>query len=209
MSRAMTHLSNLGIFSFICLLGGAVHILAPDHWVPVSILSWQHGWRLSRLTAFVFLAFLFHVLLGFLIYWLLQSLIFRVPASAFWIYTVFLIGSVAMVRGIRFKKIRDILRSGSGGFWGIMTVFSFLGPCESIIPILLKARHLGTGYMVPVLAFLLGTVVAGMVLITGGQRAWNRPLWLPRGVQWFGNGAMTFPVMAGVMLSLALLLKLP
>lgn len=204
----MTNSSDLGLFALICVLGGAVHTLAPDHWVPASILSWQRGWRLPKLTAFALLAFASHIFLGFLIYWFLLKMISQVPSSAFLVYSLFLVGSVALVRGIRFKRIREVLRTGPKGFWGGLTVFSLLGPCESIIPILVKSRQLGMGYFIPTVAFLVGTFLAGMALITSGRMVWNRPLWLPKGIQLSGNGAMTLPVMAGVMLSLALLVKL-
>lgn len=192
-------------FALSCMLGGALHVLAPDHWVPVSLLSWQRGWRMSRLAAFSFLVFVPHIFLGFFIYWLILDRIARVPASAFFLFSVVFIVSVALVRRFRFKRIHEVLRTGPQGFSALITAFSLLGPSESLIPFLLKARSLGMGYIIPSVAFLLGTLLSGIVLIVSGKIVWNRPYWFPRTIKWTDQGMWVVPVMAGVILSLVFL----
>jgi hypothetical protein len=119
-----------------------------------------------------------------------------------------LIGSVALVRGIRFRHIPEVLRTGSGGFWGLLTVISLLGPCEAIIPILVKARLLGTGYLIPATAFFMGSLIGGLFLVLSGRMIWNRPLWLPQGMQWLRSFRLAVPLMAVVVMSLTLLLRI-
>jgi uncharacterized membrane protein YdfJ with MMPL/SSD domain len=83
-----------------------------------------------------------------------------------------------------------------------------LGPCESIIPIFIKAASLGTGYALPLASFLAGTVLTGSVLVLSGRIVWNRPFWLMRAFDWALQRTAVLPVAAGVALGLRLLLRL-
>lgn len=206
----MSMLDNHAVemFTLLCALAGALHVLAPDHWVPASILSWQKGWKASRVALFSILVFVSHLLLGFLIFFLARPLMEGISSSTLLAFSLTLVALVAIARGMRFSRIREVLRGGQGGIWGVFTVFSLLGPCESIIPVFIKAGHLGTGYLLPFSAFFAGTLVAGIALIFSGRMIWNRPQLLPRALNWSRLRVAVIPVVTGVVVGLTYILKL-
>ncbi|MCM2277949.1 MAG: hypothetical protein NDJ89_07710 [Oligoflexia bacterium] len=194
-------------FGLLCALAGAFHVIAPDHWVPASLLSWQRGWRSGRAAAFAALAFAAHVALGFLIFLLLGRGIWDLASTNLLSFALVLVAGVAVIRAFRFRRIREVLSSGNNGVWGFFMVFSLLGPCESLIPILIKARSLGAGYVLPLLAFFAGTALSGLLLVFSGRFFWNRPHWLPRGVHAANQRLATVPVVTVVVLGLAFLVR--
>ena len=188
-------------------LAGAIHVLAPDHWVPASILSWQRRWRAPATALFSTAALVMHVMLGAALYFLLEERLHRLSDTHLLSYALTFVVAVMLVRGLRFSRIHDVQKQGSS-WWGMLGVVSLLGPCESIIPIFVKSSSLGVGYLLPLLAFLAGTVGMGTVLVLGGKWLWNRPLWLPRAFGWVNQRLTVFPVAAGVVLGLRFLLRL-
>ena len=52
---------------------GAIHVLSPDHWMPASILAWQRGWKLSKVSSFAAGVLLVHVALGFVVFFVLNQ----------------------------------------------------------------------------------------------------------------------------------------
>ncbi|MCM2324214.1 MAG: hypothetical protein NDJ90_13230 [Oligoflexia bacterium] len=195
------------LFAILCALAGALHVIAPDHWVPASLLSWQRRWRLSRIAGFAALAFGLHVALGFLLFYLFGEAVWEMASSNLLVFSLILVAGVAAIRAFRFQRIREVLASGGSGIWGVFMVFSLLGPCESLIPILIKSRQLGAGLLLPLVAFYAGTLLAGGALIFFGKGLWNRPHWLPRGLYAGTQRLATVPVIACVAVGLALLLK--
>lgn len=189
-------------------LAGAVHVLAPDHWLPASVLSWQRGWSLKRSAFFAAIAFLIHVLLGLAIYFGFESFFAKLESTVLAVFGTILVVSVMAIRLIRFSRLREVLRAGPNSVWGYFAVISLLGPCEAIIPIFVRARHLGIGYLTPFLAFSLGTVVAGVASVLVGRVLWNRPLWLPRGITWAHSRTAMVPVIAGLALGLTAILRI-
>lgn len=200
------------IFAVICMVGGAFHVLAPDHWMPASLLSWQRGWPTRRLAFFSLMVFVPHLFLGFLIYWALSKIFLTFDSSTLLVFSFVLVGAVAVVRSIRFKRIYEVLRMGPQGSAGLFTVVSLLGPCESLIPILIKAKSLGAGYMLPSVFFFLGTVISGVFLMVSGQYLWNCPHWFPRGLRWSGQWSkrsiFAMPAVVGVLFSLMWMFRL-
>jgi hypothetical protein len=189
-------------------LAGAVHVLAPDHWVPGSILAWQRGWRAPRIALFSVFALGFHVLLGFVIYFLMSDWIAAIDANRLFAFSIAFVAVVTLLRGFRFSRVKEVFNAGRNGVWGLFAVISILGPCESIIPVFVKAGHLGMGYLVPFCAFLFGTVATGTVLMLAGGAVWNRPYLLPRGLQLARHRAAVIPVVAGLALGFRFLLKI-
>jgi len=189
-------------------LAGAIHVAAPDHWVPASVLSWQRRWTPAQSALFAAGALTIHVLLGAAIYFAFdESLRALNPARLFPSSLLFVI-AVMLLRGFRFWRIRDVQRVGPHAWWGVLAVLSLLGPCESIIPIFLKSASLGIGYVVPLAAFLLGTIFVGVGLTLTGGFMWNRPHWLIRAFDWANQRLAILPITAGVALGLRYLLRL-
>lgn len=199
---------SIVMFAALSALAGALHVLAPDHWVPASILTWQRGWRPGRTALFTGLIFLAHVLLGIVIYFAFEDLMSQVSGTNLLLFSLILIVAVAAVRGVRFSRIREVLRAGRSGVWGLLMVVSLLGPAECIIPILIKANQLGTGYLLPLVAFFSGTVIAGLILVISGQNLWNRPLLFPRNFQTVNRRFALVPVVATLAIGITLLIKL-
>ena len=195
------------LFTTLCFLAGGLHVVAPDHWVPASILSWQKGWRTGRLAAFSAVTFGGHIFLGFLIFSVFENLLGNIPSSDLLIFSFVLVALVALLRAMRFSRIREVIRGGAGSIWGAFTVFSLLGPAESMIPILLKAKYIGVGYLLPLAAFYLGTLVVGLGLIVSGRMVWDRPNLLPRGLYLAQKRVTVLPVLAVMAIGLTFLLK--
>jgi hypothetical protein len=189
-------------------LAGAIHVAAPDHWVPASILTWQRRWRPAGTILFVALALTLHVLLGAAVYFAFDDYLRALDPARLFPYALAFVIAVMIVRGFRFSRIRDVQRLGPHSWWGILGVVTLLGPCESIIPIFLKSASLGVGYFLPLVAFLAGTVASGITLALFGRFVWNRPLWLIRSFDWANQRVALLPVAAGVALGLRYLLKL-
>ncbi len=36
----------------LSFLAGAAHVLAPDHWMPGSVVAWQRGWGFIKTSLF-------------------------------------------------------------------------------------------------------------------------------------------------------------
>lgn len=198
-------------------LAGAIHVLAPDHWLPASVLAWQKGWSRRKTAAFAAAIFAFHVTLGFAVFLAIQAVAWRyfdwdamnLAPKPLVALTWALVVGITFLRATRFGRNWEVFRSGNRGIWGLVTVVSTLGPCESIIPVFMKSGHLGMGYALPFAVFLGGTLVSGTICILVGRVRWNQPLTLPRIADWARRRRASLPIAAGVAMGLAILLVLP
>ena len=196
------------MFILLSALAGAIHMVAPDHWIPASLVGWQRSWKLSTLLGASSLALTLHLLAGFVIYLAMTPLLEGINPDRFFLFAVGWVFTIALVRALRYSRIGDVLRTGSNRLQGDWMVLLLLGPCESIIPIFLKAKHLGVGYATPFLAFFLGTLVMGEALIILARSRWNSPLSLSRSIRWANRRRSIVPVVAGVAIGLIFLLRL-
>ena len=186
-------------------LVGAAHVLAPDHWFPTSILSWQRRWSISRSALFALAIYGLHAALGLMIYFLFNHVFEKLNSGRLLAFSVILVVSVSLVRIIRFPRVREVLASGHNGPWGLFVAISLLGPAESLIPILIKSGHSGVGYLAPALSFLIGTMAMGTLSVFLGSMFWDRPHGLPLGMNWAFRGGAVVPVLAGVAVGLFVL----
>lgn len=191
----------------LAFAAGLVHVVAPDHWVPASILTWRRGWGRGMAIAFSCAVSLVHVALGALLFWAGSSFFERVPPGQFFGFSVLLIAGVAVIRGLRFSRVREVVRTGGEGSWGILAVISLMGPAESLIPVLLKAHHRALPLQEPLAVYLLGTFVMSASLVVLGQRIWNRPQWLTRGMGLVRRRLASVPIAASVAVSVLILLR--
>jgi hypothetical protein len=189
-------------------IAGAIHVMAPDHWVPASILSWQRRWNPLRAALFSGAMLTAHVLMGAGLYFVFDDQLRELNPARLFPYSLAFVVGLMLLRMLRFSRIRDVQRVGNHAWWGWVAVLSLLGPCESIIPIFLKSASLGAGYLFPLLAFWVGTVSAGVALTLSGRFVWNRPLWLIRAFDWANQRVAVLPIAAGVALGLRYLLRL-
>jgi hypothetical protein len=187
---------------------GAVHMVAPDHWMPASLVAWQRGWGLRRTAGFQAGLLLAHVLAGGLIYLVLApGMTLLDPTQVFHVVLGLVFGVMAL-RLFRFTRVADVFRAGPGSHWGLIGVVALLGPCESIVPILLKSRQLGAGYGLALGAFLIGTLVSGVLLGAASRWLWDQPLWLPRAMSWIRSRQALVPAAAGIVLGIGAILRI-
>lgn len=203
-----SHPYTLWMLILLSALAGGIHVAAPDHWVPASILCWQRRWRPPLAALFATAVLTIHVLLGAAIYFAFDDTLKAFNPARLFPYSLAFVVVVTLLRGFRFSRIRDVQRVGNHSWWGMFAVMTLLGPCESIIPIFLKSASLGVGYIVPLVAFLAGTVSVGVGLTLTGRIVWNRPLWLIRAFDWANQRIALLPIAAGVALGLRYLLRL-
>lgn len=194
---------------FLALLMGALTAFSPDRWLPASVIAWRKGWKTSRTILFASFALFFHVLLGYFLFLVFQDIehlvdqSFQIHLSSsrlFYLAVAFMFALI-LARKWRLPRIQKALHVDSHNFWGSLIVFSLLGPCEMIVPIFVKAKALGVGYLLPFVAFLIGSCFAGTSLVTGGKWLWNKPLGLPQGMDWVYRKSFILSLLIGITLS--------
>ncbi len=176
--------------------------------MPAAIVACQRGWGVRKTSLFAGAILGPHVLLGALIYFGFEPFLSRLRAEGLLLFSLALVVFSLVVRWIRFKRVDEVLRAGPLSIWGLFAVFSLLGPCEWIIPILIQAGHLHAGYLTVVVAFLLGTWSGGVALALLGRALWGRPFWLPWGMGLATRSRPVAPVLAFIAMGIGALLRL-
>lgn len=189
-------------------LAGAAHVLAPDHWVPLSILSWQRGWSLLRLIGFSLLAYGTHVLLGAALYFVIAPFSRDLHPQHLFILAIALMLAATSLRGLRYNRMREVFGSGPKSVWSLLAAVSILGPAEALIPIFAKSFQMGAGYLLPLMSFLGGTLVAALIAILWGKQAWDSPVWIPRGIRWVNQRSSAVPFLLASTLGIAILVQI-
>jgi hypothetical protein len=198
----------------LAALAGAVHVLAPDHWVPASLMSWRRRWSAGAVVLFASALLSVHVLGGLVIYWGFEGA--RRALAPGWLSTppflfsctLAAVGAMALVRVARFSQIRRVLYSNPGArFWSFLTLLSIIGPAEALLPVLVRARVTGLGIGVPLACFLGGCLGTGVACVFAGHRVWNQPHWLPTGISWAGRRRAAIPIVMAVAVGLTFLLR--
>lgn len=183
-------------------------MLAPDHWMPLSLSSWQRRWGVGKTVALSLLALSFHLVLGFSIYLAIRPLLLSFNSSWLFPVSVGMVIIAAGLRSVRFNRIREVLRLGPNRLWNTAAVLSLLGPCESLIPVMVKGHNLGMGYLSAAVAFALGTVIAGVIVIAMARSLWNHPSKLNQIISWALRRRSAVPAALGVALGIIFILKL-
>jgi hypothetical protein len=200
--------SASAILVLVAFLIGALHMLAPDHWVPLSLLSWQKGWgsRRTRSTTLQLLAS--HLVVGLLLALVLAQWADGMADDDLLLFSLLLVGAVTIVRVFRFSRLQEAFSSGPYSKRGVLAAWSLLGPAESLIPIVLRSNELGAGFLSPFLAYAVGTLLVGTWLVFWGRSLWNRPLILPRGWMLMQRSAPVIPLLAFVLTGISVWVKL-
>ena len=198
-----------GILVLVSFVVGGLHMLAPDHWVPLSLLSWQKGWstRRTRNTALELLAS--HLLLGLLLALMLAEWTSGLRGRELLAFSLALVAAVTLLRVFRFSRLQEAFASGPYSKRGLLAAWSLLGPAESLIPIVLRSNELGAGYLLAFAAYSAGTVLAGLWLVFAGRALWNRPWSLPRSWKLLQRSAPVIPVLAFLLTGLGVWAGLP
>lgn len=198
---------NFWLFLLVSLLAGGVHVLAPDHWLPASVFSWQRGLSIGRTLGLALGLFAFHLLSGVGLYFILEAAVGHWSPRVLFSFGLGLTLAILLMRLLRFSRTAQVFRSASNGIWGVLIVLSLVGPAESLIPILIKARSSGFGYLVPILGYSLGTLTAGSACVVSGRYLWNRPLMLPRGMSLAYRRRALIPMLTGLAIAIVAVLR--
>lgn len=197
------------LVTVLSALAGGVQMLTPDHWLPTSVLAWQRRWSLGVTAAFAAAVILVHFLAGVVLYILFETVLGRLSDRHLLMFGFGLTLVLTVVRALRFSRMWEVLRLGADKKSCVLIVLSLLGPCESLIPILAKVRHMGMGFLLPGGAFLAGTLVMGGFCTLLARLLWNRPLWLPRSLGWAHSRSAVLPGLASVAVALSLVFATP
>jgi hypothetical protein len=206
-SLAMNFSSNASLIMALSAMAGAVQVLAPDHWLPLSVLAWQRGWTLVRSLVAAIFSLTLHLAAGVGVFFCLEKILLALESSRLFTFSLVLVFGVLVLRVVRFSRINEVIRTGPASAWAFVSILSLLGPCEAIVPILAKGKLLGMGYLPVIIAFGAGTLLAGSVAVVLGRMAWNKPLYLPRGVQLGYRGTALVPLAAGLAVGLSVILR--
>lgn len=204
----MYNMDSLTALLALSAMAGAIHMIAPDHWFPASTLAWRRGWRTGKVVLFLSVAYAFHLVLGYALFWLFREFWVGAVASRLMDFTIGLIALAALVRSYRFSHVEGLIRSSSLSRWRTWTVLALLGPCESIVPILIKGQQMSVPSHEVLAAFLAGTWIAGILLVFASQRIWNQPERLARWVSLIRGRISPIPVAGLVAVGLIYFLRL-
>jgi hypothetical protein len=190
-------------------LAGAVQMVAPDRWMPISVFAWQRGWTVSRSALFAFPLFLFHVLLGLGLYLALQTPLSHIREKNLAGFTFLLLGGFGLIRAVHFARMGHVIhrnpRWHNKALRGWLPLLFFLGPSEMVLPVLMKAHidEMDPGFLL--LVFFAATVVSGSILVGWARLSWNRPSFLPRAVDWCNSKIAAYPVAVSALVGVLLL----
>lgn len=185
----------------IACFAGAIQAVTPDRWFPLSIVAWKRRWSfggtLLRSSALLTL----HVLLAVGIYKLLDPVFGGIAGQEFWTVAFAIVMGMAFLRYLRFERIHLILRSAPESRWTALQAFLLMGFSEGLLPILIKLSNpMEPSLWIAVsLAYLVGTLIAGVgATLVSGMRL-ERPFWIPEALRLSAQGGAVLPLIASVL----------
>ncbi|MEW6455355.1 MAG: hypothetical protein AB1410_01395 [Acidobacteriota bacterium] len=135
-----------------CVSIAIVHSLAPDHWIPFSVLARSQNWKSNKLFLIVFISGVAHILSSLILG--LIGLVFGVALErlslietkksliAGWLIIGF--GIAYAIWGLKKVKEKhfDLTKNQILTFWSLFLIFIF-GPCEPLIPLMFLSYSYG------------------------------------------------------------------
>lgn len=167
-----------GLLALVGLLG-MIQTLTPDRWSPLSLYTWQKKWSETKTFILTTFFMLLHIFLGVGLFLALSPL--NLPLGALWLGVI----AIALYRFQHYEKIREVFWfSKDHGLQALYRVFLLLGPCELLVPVLVKATQSDISLRQTVVVFTGGVLIAAWVAVFWGKTLWNRPaetvLWFER-----------------------------
>lgn len=206
MNLESQHLISLATVLGISFLAGAVQGISPDRWVPLSIHSWQRGWRSVQIFKVGAGLVSLHILLGFILFVVMRPFLLGSTETArSLVAAVIVLGGAALRLG-RFQRFREVLGAGTRGRWGVPAILSLMGPCELAVPLLMKSQVGGQGVLPALLSLGLGTAVGSLGVALLARRYWNNPQRLATVVDWTQGRGVVVPAALMAILALQVLL---
>ena len=196
------------VFYSLVFLLGAAHMLSPDHWVPISIQAWQKSWN-SQFTSLIgVFTISFHVFSGLVLFYIFQKFFLNLSPNGVIFFTILWIGFFTYLRAQRYSKLQTILWGGPTLVSKIFTLFIFIGPAESLIPVLIKAKMLPAALFPTLICFWAGSLASGIPLIVFGQLLTDRPLALPQQIAWAQKKLLSLPTAIATVVGLIVLFQI-
>ncbi len=163
---------------------GALHMLAPDHWVPLTVYCHSNGIQLRR-TALIAMAGGFAHVAGSLVAMFLAIAVGIAVATSFSGYSSLAVGLSfiavgvwKLVSAVRAQDPKEDPEPGKGVKWLVFAATS--SPELTIFPIFLAASVFGLGVVILSLsAFTVGTVVSLVLVTVAGVKGMGRFLRKP------------------------------
>src|SRR4051812_9144892 len=109
-------------------MAGALHVVAPDHWFPASLLAWRLGWSNRKALLLTAAALAGHVIFGLILYFGFHDFLQAFATARLFSFTLALVCLVGLIRAFRFAKVEDVFRSRADSRWQLWTIVSLLGP---------------------------------------------------------------------------------
>lgn len=187
-----------GLFATLALAAvsvGALHTLAPDHWVPFAALARAQGWSLGRTARITFLCGFGHVtvsaLLGLLGLLFGRAIFERAGARMEAVAGVLLVGfglaygawGLRRAAGRRvhghahahYDHVHDASRTTA---WSLFLLFS-ADPCVAVIPLLFASAPLGAAPTVGIVLLYEVATIGTMIALVLPARAGFEKLRFP------------------------------
>lgn len=174
---------------------GALHTLAPDHWVPFAALARAQRWSAARTARITFLCGFGHVtvsaLLGLLGLLFGRAIFERAGARMEAVAGVLLVGfglaygvwgmrraAGKRVHGhshVHYDHVHDASKTTA---WSLFLLFS-ADPCVAVIPLLFAAAPLGVAPTVGIVLLYEAATIATMIVLVLPARAGFEKLRIP------------------------------
>src|SRR4051794_12181190 len=104
----MSTLSSRDVIIVLSLLAGVLRVVAPDHWLPTSVLAWQKKWRTPATIGYALFAFSSHIAAGSLLFLFFQGWMNRVGSSEVFLAGFMIMLVLAWIRRNRMPQLVEI-----------------------------------------------------------------------------------------------------
>jgi nickel/cobalt exporter len=148
---------------------GALHTMAPDHWMPFAALARARGWTPARAVRTTVLCGLGHVTVSAILGIAALSIGLGVAEivggklAAMAPALLMLFGTVYMLWGLRPHRHRHEKQGATE--WSLFVLFSS-DPCVALIPLIIAASGAGwTAILAVILAYEIGTIASMSLLV--------------------------------------------
>ncbi|HEX7150928.1 MAG TPA: hypothetical protein VF618_05530 [Thermoanaerobaculia bacterium] len=152
---------------------GALHTLAPDHWMPFAALARVRGWTPARALRTTILCGLGHVTVSAILGIAALSIGLGVAEviggklASFAPALLMLFGTIYMLWGLRPHRHRH--EKNGATEWSLFVLFSS-DPCVALIPLIIAASSGGASAIAAVIvAYEVGTLASMSILVLTAQ----------------------------------------
>lgn len=206
----MVSFSVQALFFVLTALVGVFHVWSPDHWLPLSVVSWQKRWSFLRTTTVWTLACALHCALGLVLALAAAPALRLWDGSSVFLLSLGLVLLMTLLRSRRLSRLQEVLRSGTLGRWGVYVTIGLLGPAELMLPIAVKGQQLDLSSALLFKAaalFSAATWAAGLGAVLVGRSRWDVPMALPLAVSRSTRQVSSVPFLVSLGVGLSIFMQ--